>query len=212
MATPMSGSTVNIAMRPTTPMEALAPSAPMGVIAPYMLSRLLSTRFTTAMPICMTKLAKPSARMRRMVSMSGRISRTCRRIGQLLVKMKYHITHTHEANWPHSVASALPATPQPRIMTNRKLKMVQNTAPITMVTSARVGAPAVRMKLLTPAPMTWKMKPAPRIWMNRREYSQSSAVAPEIASTASINGGICVKTNTMTASTMPSVMVLPRQR
>ena len=126
--------------------------------------------------------------------------------------MKYHITHTHEANWPHSVASALPATPQPRIMTNRKLKMVQNTAPITMVTSARVGAPAVRMKLLTPAPMTWKMKPAPRIWMNRREYSQSSAVAPEIASTASINGGICVKTNTMTASTMPSVMVLPKQR
>ena len=90
--------------------------------------------------------------------------------------------------------------------------MVQNTAPTTIVTSARVGAPAVRMKLFTPAPMICRMKPAPRIWMNRREYSQSSSVAPEMPSTTSISGGICVKMSTTTEMTMPSVMVLPRQR
>ena len=37
-----------------------------------------------------------------------------------------------------------------------------------MVTSARLGAPAVRMKLFTPMPMHWKMKPKQMICRNAR--------------------------------------------
>ena len=36
---------------------------------------------------------------------------------------------------------------------------MQPTAPTTIVNRARLGAPAVRMKLLTPMPMIWKMTP-----------------------------------------------------
>ena len=74
--------------------------------------------------------------------------------------MKYHSTVAHEMAWPHTVASALPCTPQPSTMTNRKLNTVHDTAPMIMVPSARFGAPAVRMKLFTPMPMHWNTKPS----------------------------------------------------
>ena len=67
MDTPMSGSTANMATRCTTPIDASAPSAPSGLMAPYMFSRLFSTKFTTAMPACTAKLARPSDRISRTV-------------------------------------------------------------------------------------------------------------------------------------------------
>ena len=80
--------------------------------------------------------------------------------------VKYHNTEAHDTAWPQMVASALPGTPQSNTMTNRKLNTVQDTAPMSMVSSARFGAPVVRMKLFTPMPTHWKMKPQLRIWMN----------------------------------------------
>ena len=40
---------------------------------------------------------------------------------------------------------------------------MQATAPITMVSRARLGAPAVRMKLLMPMPTICAMQPIERI-------------------------------------------------
>ena len=65
-----------------------------------------------------------------------------------------------------TVASALPATPMPITSTNSALNAVHATAPMIMVPSARFGAPAVRMKLFTPMPMHWKMKPRLMMRMN----------------------------------------------
>ena len=67
MDTPISGSTANMATRCTTPMDANASSAPMGLNAPYCTSRWLITKFTTAMPACTAKLARPSDRISRTV-------------------------------------------------------------------------------------------------------------------------------------------------
>ncbi len=89
-------------------------------------------------------------------------------MGTPFVRQKYHSTVAHETAWPHSVAKALPATPRPMTSTNSALNAVQATAPMIMVPSARFGAPAVRMKLFTPMPMHWKMKPHEMIWMNMR--------------------------------------------
>ena len=89
-------------------------------------------------------------------------------MGTFFVTMKYHSTVAHEMAWPHTVASALPCTPHPSTMTNRKLNTVHDTAPMIMVPSARFGAPAVRMKLFTPMPMHWKMKPKQMICKNAR--------------------------------------------
>ena len=114
--------------------------------------------------------------------------------------------------WPHTVASALPCTPHPSTMTNRKLNTVHDTAPMIMVPSARFGAPAVRMKLFTPMPMHWNTKPSEMIWMNERAYSQSSAVAPDTPSSALTQAGICMSTATITANTRDRHTVLPRLR
>ena len=126
--------------------------------------------------------------------------------------VKYHSTVAHEMAWPHTVASALPCTPQPSTMTNRKLKMVHDTAPMIMVPSARFGAPAVRMKLFTPMPMHWNTKPNAMIWMNERAYSQSSGVAPDTLSRPFTHAGMNMATATITANTMDRHTVLPRLR
>ena len=160
MATPMSGKTENMATRCTTPMEASAPSAPIALIDPYMFSRLFNTKFTTAIPACTAKLANPNDTMRPIVRMCSDMLRTRSFIGALFVMMKYHSTHAHEIAWPQMVASALPCTPHPNTMTNRKLNNVHETAPTIIVDRARFGAPAVRMKLFTPIPMHWNMKPS----------------------------------------------------
>ena len=55
----------------------------------------------------------------------------------------------------------------PMTSTNSALNTVHATAPMIMVPSARFGAPAVRMKLFTPMPMHWKMKPRLMMRMNR---------------------------------------------
>ena len=83
-----------------------------------------------------------------------------------LVNRKYHNTETQETPWPSTVASALPTTPMPMTSTNSALSTVHATAPMIMVASARLGAPAVRMKLFTPMPMHWKMKPRLMMRMN----------------------------------------------
>ena len=163
---PISGSTTNEATRCTTPMDASAPSAPMGLCAPYMFSRLFSTKFTAAMPACTAKLARPSDKIRRTVSPCSGIMRRRRRMGTPFVRQKYHSTVAHEMAWPHTVASALPTTPMPMISTNSALNTVHATAPMIMVPSARFGAPAVRMKLFTPMPIHWKMKPRLMMRMN----------------------------------------------
>ena len=87
-------------------------------------------------------------------------------MGTPFVMQKYHSTVAHEMAWPHTVASALPATPMPMTNTNSALNAVHATAPMIMVPSARFGAPAVRMKLFTPMPMHWKMKPSEMMRMN----------------------------------------------
>ena len=88
------------------------------------------------------------------------------RMGTSLRRKKYCSTAKHEQAQPSTVARALPITPQPSARTNRALKATEPTRPMTMVPSARLGAPQVRMKLFTPRPMHCKMKPAQRIWMN----------------------------------------------
>ena len=87
-------------------------------------------------------------------------------MGTPFVRQKYHSTVAHEMAWPHTVASALPTTPMPMTSTNSALSTVHATAPMIMVASARLGAPAVRMKLFTPMPMHWKMKPRLMMRMN----------------------------------------------
>ena len=89
---------------------------------------------------------------------------------------------------------------------------MHDTAPITMVPSARFGAPAVRMKLFTPMPMHWNTKPSEMIWMNARAYSQSSGVAPDTPSSASMHAGIWATTATTTANMMARHTVLPKLR
>ena len=89
--------------------------------------------------------------------------RTRKRMGTSGVFRKYHSTLAAESAVPTTVASALPWTPQPKPDTNSALNAVQPTAPITMVHSARFGAPVVRMKLLRPAPTSWNTLPTQRI-------------------------------------------------
>ena len=73
-------------------------SAPMGLCAPYMFSRLFSTKLTAAMPACTAKLARPSDRIRRTVSPCSGIMRRRRRMGTPFVRQKYH--STVRTRWP----------------------------------------------------------------------------------------------------------------
>ena len=61
-----------------------------------MFSRLFSTKFTTAMPACTAKLAKPSERMSRTVRACRRKKRRCSFMGTFFVSVKYHSTVAHE--------------------------------------------------------------------------------------------------------------------
>ena len=93
----------------------------------------------------------------------GIMERTDRRMGTSVRPQKYHSTVAQEQPQPSTVARPLPATPQPSMMTNRKLKATELARPTTMVPRARFGAPHVRMKLFTPMPMHWSRKPEQRI-------------------------------------------------
>ena len=73
--------------------------------------------------------------------------------------MKYHTTVMQLMHWPQHGRHALPTTPRPMPMTKIALKMVQPTAPMSMVRNALLGAPHVRMKLLMPMPTIWKTQP-----------------------------------------------------
>ncbi len=124
------------------------------------------TKFTMAMPACTQKLGSPKARMVRSMEKLRRMAGKRSRMGTSLRRQKYCSTAKHEQAQPSTVARALPMTPQPSASTNNALKATDPTRPMTMVPSARLGAPQVRMKLFTPRPMHCKMKPAQRIWMN----------------------------------------------
>ena len=78
-----------------------------------------------------------------------------------------------------------------------------------MVPSARAGAPAVRMKLLTPMPTHWKMKPKQSIWMNMRAWGRTSSVALDAVSSQSRKAGLSPTAATTTAMTMLSMTTLP---
>ncbi len=111
------------------------------------------------MAICMMKLAAPRLKMKPTTSASSLKFFQYSLNATPLVSVKYQRTERQETPWPSTVAKALPTTPQPSTITNRKFSTTHATVPMTMVSSARFGAPAVRMKLFTPMPMIWKITP-----------------------------------------------------
>ena len=77
------------------------------------------TKLTTAAPIWTKKLAAPRERMPPHILRSGYKFLARSLIGTPFVMMKYHSTEMHEHACPHTVARALPRTPQPSTMTNK---------------------------------------------------------------------------------------------
>ncbi len=81
-----------------------------------------------------------------------------------------------------------------------------------MVPRARAGAPAVRMKLLTPMPMHWNTKPKHSIWMNTRAWGRTSSVALDAVSSQSRKAGLSATAATTTASRRLKPITLPKAR
>ena len=72
-----------------------------------------------AMPVCMAKLGKPSAKIELMSLKSGFMLRRRRCMGASFTPRKYQSTATQERAWPASDANALPTIPHPNKMTKK---------------------------------------------------------------------------------------------